>query len=190
MPIIQPKIIVPDNIYKEWLKGSVEIKGLAKDTATSRIVKHLDVVGDSASNENALRGAIAAGIFAAGIAACTCITVTYFRALNDKKVEEFKKALISYADAVQCQTLTINHIDKLIESLDRIKHVARRKLMIDFSIEDLTKLVDCLCYHTKTLAEANGFNYEESYTPEEKYDILLRLRKNLQSQKQLFNKTA
>ena len=193
MPIIQPNIVVPDNIYNDYLAGKVDILGLAKDADTSRIVKHLDTIPGTDDSE----GSGEAALVVAGIAALATlaiavagVTVHLVNKASQKKVEEFKLHLNAYITAVNEQSLTTEIIDNLIAAMDGLKKSTRKKICIQFSTDELASLVECLCNHTHTLAQANDVKFDDTYTEDEKTDILLRLRKNLIIQRDIFAKAA
>ena len=193
MPIIQPNIVVPDNIYNDYLAGKVDILGLAKDADTSRIVKHLDTIPGTDDSE----GSGEAALVAAGIAALATlaiavagVTVHLINKASQKKVEEFKLHLNAYITAVNEQSLTTEVIDNLIVAMDGLKKTTRKKICIQFSTDELSLLVECLCNHTHTLAQANDVEFDDNYTEDEQTDILLRLRKNLIIQRDIFAKAA
>ena len=193
MPIIQPNIVVPDNIYNDYLAGKVDILGLAKDADTSRIVKHLDTISGTDDSE----GSGEAALVAAGIAALATlaiavagVTVHLVNKASQKKVEAFKLNLNAYISAVNEQSLTTEVIDNLIVAMDGLKKSTRKKICIQFSTDELASLVECLCNHTHTLAQANDVEFDDNYTEDEQTDILLRLRKNLIIQRDIFAKAA
>lgn len=129
-----------------------------------------------------------------GILAVTTIiagvTIHYIDRANQKKVEEFKRCLIEYVSAANDLKLSAQIIDNLIKSMDKLKLLTRRKVRIQFSTDELSALIECLCNHTQTLAQANNLKVNDNYTKEEQKDILLRLRKNLVIQKDFFTKVA
>lgn len=193
MPIIQPNIVVPDNIYNDFIEGKVDIMGLAKDVDSHRIVKHLDTIPSKDDSEGSGDAAlIAAGIVAlATIAfAVAGITVQLVNRANQKIVDDFKLHLNAYIIAINEQSLTTEIIDDLIAAMDKLKRTTRKKVKIQFSTDELTSLVECLCKHTQTLAQANNIEIDNSYNEDEESDILLRLRKNLIIQREIFDQVA
>ena len=201
MQIIQPKIEVPDDIYDDYCAGKLNIMGLAKDADNNRVVKHLDTVSETdnfdddnnlvnADNaDNSLGEAVVVGVALAVVAIAT-ITIHSIGKIAKKKVEVFKTDLNNYIAAVNEQQLTAEIIDNLIVSMDKLKKSTRKKIRIEFSTDELAALIDCLCDHTKTLAHANNFYIDDSYTEEEQSDILLKLRKNLVIQRNIFAQAA
>ena len=184
MPVIQPKIIVPESIYKDFVLGNVEIKGLAKNIDNGRVVKHLDTL-ETDDDSNAGQVALAIGAIVAVTAIVAGVTVRLISKAKQKKVEKFKTCLNTYITAANEQTLTAEIIDNLIAAMDSLKHSTRKKVVVEFSTEELTALVECLCNHTQTIAQANNIEFVRDYTNEEKSDVLLRLRKNLIIQKEM-----
>lgn len=183
MPVIQPKIIVPESVYKDFVLGNVEIKGLAKNIDNGRVVKHLDTLEtDDDSNAGV---ALAIGAIVALTAIVAGVTVRLVSKAKQKKVEEFKACLNNYITAANEQTLTTEIIDNLIAAMDKLKRSTRKKVVVEFSTEELAALVECLCNHTQTIAQANNIEFIRDYTDEEKSDVLLRLRKNLIIQKEM-----
>ena len=86
--------------------------------------------------------------------------------------------------------MTTEIIDNLLSALDKLKGKLRKKIQIEFSSDELTALIDCLCNHTQTLADANNINIAFETTEEEKEDILLRFRNNLKKQRDIFELAA
>ena len=74
--------------------------------------------------------------------------------------------------------------------MDTLKGKLRKNIRVEFSSDELTALIDCLCNHTQTLAEANNINLKFEPTEEEKADILLRFRNNLIKQRDIFELAA
>lgn len=187
MPVIQKDIVIPDKIFGDYLKGNVDICGLAKNVDNGRIVKHLDAFDTNDENSNATIIATVAVITTVAITSATAWIVNI---ISKKKVTHFKEALNAYIFAVNEKQLTISIIDELIESLDKLKGKARKSITVEFSSAELTALIECLCNHTQTLADANNINLQFKTTDEEKQDILLRFRNNLVKQKEIFDLVA
>ena len=204
MPIVQTQIYVPPKIYAQWQLGQVKIMGLAKAIDTNQVVKHLDTVKkldsetqvaeasaqavaqNSKSNVNtgAVLGIVAVAAIIAGV------TIHYINKANQKKVEAFKRCLNDYVSAANDLKLSAEIIDNLIKSMDKLKLLTRRKVRIQFSTDELSALIECLCNHTQTLAQANNLNVSDTHTEEEQKDVLLKLRRNLVRQKAIFDKAA
>lgn len=204
MPIVQTQIYVPPKIYAQYQLGQVEIMGLAKATDTNQVVKHLDTVKKSESETQVAKASAQAvaqnsksngntGIVLGILAVTTIIagiTIHYINRANQKKVEEFKRCLNGYVSAANELKLTTEIIDNLIEAMDKLKLLTRRRVCIQFSTNELAALVECLCNHTQTLAQANNLKVSDTYTEQEQNDILLKLRRNLVRQKAIFDKVA
>ena len=187
MAVIQKDIVVPDNLLPGIMSGAIDIMGLAKNADNGRIVKHLDAF-DSSDNDSS----------AAAIAALATLAVTTVAAIgygvvswvNKTKVSHFKEALNDYVEAVNNKELTVEKINALVDALDKLKGKLRKNIRIEFSSDELSALIDCLCNHTQTLAEANNINLKFEPTEEEKADILLRFRNNLIKQRDIFELAA
>ena len=204
MPIVQTQIYVPPKIYAQWQLGQVKIMGLAKAIDTNQVVKHLDTVKKLDSETQVAEASAQAvaqnsksngntGIVLGVLAVTTILagfTIHYIHKASQKKVEEFKKRLNEYVSAANELKLTTEIIDNLIKSMDNLKLLTRRKVRIQFSTNELAALVECLCNHTQTLAQANKLKVSDTYTEQEEKDVLLRLRRNLLRQKAIFNKAA
>lgn len=188
MPIIQPKIIVPENVYKDYLNGNIEIKGLAKNINNGKIVKHLDTIDSKDSNTNKAI-AISVGV-ATLLVVAAGVTVHFFSKAKQKKVQAFKECLNAYIIAASEQTLSTNIIDNLVDAMDNLKYFTRKKVAVEFSTEELSALVECLCNHTQAIAQANNIKCVRKYTEEEKTDVLLKLRKNLIIQREMIHDVA
>lgn len=197
MHVIQPQIIVPDNIYKDFVAGKIDIMGLAKNVDNHQVVKHLDTLNnhlDTLNNNNSKSdtAAIAAGVVAIVALATlvTGITIKFVNKANQKKVDEFKRCLNNYIQAVNGQRLTIETIDELITAIDKLKRSVRKKIVVEFSTDELSALIECLCNHTKTLAQANNVKIDDNISSDETSDVIIRLRDNLVYQKQVFAQAA
>ena len=197
MHVIQPQIIVPDNIYKDFVAGKIDIMGLAKNVDNHQVVKHLKTLNnnlDTLNNNNSKSdtAAIAAGVVAIVALATlvTGITIKFVNKAKQKKVDEFKRCLNNYIQAVNEQRLTIETIDGLITAIDKLKRSVRKKIVVEFSTDELSALIECLCNHTKTLAQANNVKIDDNISSDETSDVIIRLRDNLVYQKQVFAQAA
>lgn len=140
--------------------------------------------GKSNVNTGAVLGIVAVAAIIAGV------TIHYINKANQKKVEAFKQCLNDYVSAANDLKLSAEIIDNLIKSMDKLKLLTRRKVRIQFSTDELSALIECLCNHTQTLAQANNLNVSDTYTEQEQKDVLLKLRRNLVRQKAIFDKAA
>ena len=197
MHVIQPQIIVPDNIYKDFVAGKIDIMGLAKNVDNHQVVKHLKTLNnhlDTLNNNNSKSdtAAIAAGVVAIVALATlvTGITIKFVNKAKQKKVDEFKRCLNNYIQAVNEQRLTIETIDELITAIDKLKRSVRKKIVVEFSTDELSALIECLCNQTKTLAQANNVKIDDNISSDETSDVIIRLRDNLVYQKQVFAQAA
>ncbi len=189
MPIIQPELLISDTDYSDYLLGKVEMKGLLRNVDNGQIVRHLDTV-DSDEESTADPVALAIGAIVAITAVVAGVTVRLISKAKRKKVEEFKRCLNTYITAVNEQALDTAIIDNLIAAMDKLKGKLRKKVVVEFSTYELTALIECLCNHTQTMAQANSIDCDDNYTDEEKTDVLLRLRSNLVFQKKMFQDAA
>ena len=186
MAVIQREIVVPDNLLPGILNGTINIMGLAKNVDNGRIVKHLETLDLDDSDSTA----IAAQLIAIGIAAVTGIGVGIYTLVKRSKVTHFKKALNTYIEAVNSKKLTVEIINELVDALDKLKGKLRKQIQVEFSSDELTALIMCLCNHTQTLADANNINMKFEPTEEEKSDMLLMFRNNLIKQRDIFELAA
>ena len=69
------------------------------------------------------------------------VTVLFISKAKQKKVEEFKECLNTYITAANKQTLTTKIIDNLIVAMDKLKRSTRKKVVVEFSTEELAALV-------------------------------------------------
>ena len=200
MHVIQPKIEVPDDIFERFKENKVTIMGLAKDVDNGRVVKHLDLSSESEPRDNSNSSAEAANESAdsnadgLALIVVLCVVATaaivgggiwIAQKLNQRKLNRFKMCLRDYVDAVNEQRLTIDHIEKLSKSMDAIKKKQKTKMKVEFSGDEIIALVECLCRHTQNMAEVNEYDIELLYTEEEQNDEFLRLRRNLDYQKEI-----
>lgn len=187
MAVIQKDIVVPDNLLPDIMSGAIDIMGLAKNADNGRIVKHLDAY-DSDNGDSAAGAVVALATVAA--AALTALGFGIANYINRNKVKHFKETLNAYVNAVNNKELNVEIINDLISALDKLKGKLRKSVQVQFSSEELTALIDCLCNHTKTLAEANNISFNPEPTEEEKADQLLWFRKNLIKQRDIFELAA
>lgn len=206
MAVIQPKIEIPDDIYANYLTGKVDIKGLAVDSASKQIVKHLSLADDDTENdaenselaeqssgENELHisdEAFGWGFIITAIAGiCTWIGVKIHKS-RQEKIENFKNCLYEYIKCVCNQSLTVGVIDDLINAIDSLKKSMRKKISIQLTTGDLTRFAELLCQHTQNLESLNNIAFFDDYTDNENKDFILKLRKNLVRQKAVFEQVA
>lgn len=187
MAVIQKDIVVPDNLLPGIMSGEIDIMGLAKDADNGRIVKHLDAY-DSNDSDSAVEAVAALAAVAA--AALTALGFGIVGLIHQNKVKRFKEAMNAYINAVNDKDLNVDTINNLINALDKLKGKLRNNIQVQFSSEELTALIECLCNHTKTLAEANNISFNFEQTEEEKADQLLWFRKNLIKQRDIFELAA
>lgn len=190
MAIVQAELHVPDDIYLEYVKGDVILRGLAKDADNGRIVKHIDLAKSSEGSNKALKTLAIGALVTAAIEGLILGGVWLHGKIQKKRAKNFERDLNNYIAAVNEQHLTEEDIDKLIKSFDALKKKGRDNLKVSFSTGELAALVDCLCNYTHDLAAANKVDLHVVYSNEEQADNLLRFRKDLTYQKQIFQKTA
>lgn len=188
MAVIQKDIVVPDNLVDRIMNGGIDIMGLAKNSDNGRVIKHLDAY--DSDNDNDSSEILGKALVVLTIAAFVGIGYGIYKLVHHFKVKHFKEALTAYVDAVNNKELTIDIINGLISALDKLKGRLRKKIVIGFSNEELTALIECLCNHTQTLADANNINLKCEPTEDEKNDVLLRLRNNLVKQRDIFELVA
>ena len=186
MSVIQKDVIVPDYLVSKIKSGEIKIMGLAKNSDNGQIVQHLDAYDSNGSNSTAKAG-LFIGI---GLAALAGIGYGIYTAVNDAKIKRFKESLNLYIKAVNNKSLTKEIIDNLLAALDNLKGKLRKNIQIEFSSNELTALIECLCNHTQTLADANNIKMKVEPTKEEETDILLRFRNNLVKQRSIFELAA
>jgi hypothetical protein len=186
MPIIQPKIVLSESLYKKYLDGEVKIMGLAKTPDTNRIVKHLDVISDG-SNATAVTVTLAVAAVTAAVAGITCFVVSR---QNKSKVEDFKIKLNEYITAVNNQNLTVEIIDNLIKAMEDLNKSTKKKISIELSKGELGDLMACLCNHSRTLAEANNVKMNINNFDNDRLLTMERLQNNLVFQRELFLKAS
>lgn len=187
MAVIQKDIVVPDYLLPKIMNGSVEITGLAKNVNNKQVVKHLATLDPDNKDSSA---ELVAMLVSLGIVAVAGIGAGIYGLISKAKVSRFKEALNEYIDAVNNKVLTIEIINNLVDALDKLKGKTRKTVQIQFSSDELTALIECLCNHTQTLANANNIKLTFETTESEKSDILLRLRNNLVKQRDIFELAA
>jgi len=183
MAVIQKDIVVPDSLLPGVMSGAIDIMGLAKNSDNGQIIKHLPAADSNDSDSSAVA---ATTLFALCLAATAAIGYGVYTIVNKAKVKHFKDALNTYVEAVNNKELTVEIIDNLVAALDKLKGKLRKRIQIEFSNDELSALVECLCNHTQTLADANSINLKYIPTEEEQSDILLRFHNNLVKQRSIF----
>ncbi len=168
MPVVNVNLLVDEKTYAGIQAGVLELCGMAKNVDNKRVAKHLPTVVDAAKEGAAKaidfirihkKGAlILGGILIVGGAAAG--TVGYFATRDKRKREkQFAKNLQIYLDAAKESKLTIEILDKLINSLDAISNDDPSKSVnLRISTLQFSDLIYSIFDYTMRLAEANNIN--------------------------------
>ncbi|HVI40910.1 MAG TPA: hypothetical protein VM577_09640 [Anaerovoracaceae bacterium] len=217
MSVIQPNLIIPPQfqiridagelsrdggVLRRTIDGTIalilkdgpapvkdveRIQSVAADT-----VKRIDI-GKLIKNH---KGAVTVGIIGLIVTIGTGIYLYVDKKKSDKVMEdtacnvsEFQTALSNYLKLAMGGKLRLIDIDRLIIALDKLENGPdREKNIIDFSAGELSTLVSCIIEYTRTLAEANSYELDDSYS--DKKCTFINLRHHLDAQKTIFENAS
>lgn len=194
MAIVQVALDVPDDIYREFLNGTIEIMGLAKDH-NHRIRKHIPAIIQAGKDgtKNAIevikehKGAaiLVGGLIAVGIGVATTITV-----LKQEKNKTNNKraitALNNYIEKARNGNINEDAINELIDVIDD-NTASGNNITIDEM--QLFDLVNCIYHYTLSLAKANNYNVKLSL-PKKHENCIINLTEYLNAQKSIIDNAS
>ena len=108
-------------------------------------------------------------------------------------VSAFEEALAEYLEALQSGGLDIDYINRLISALDAVGEDADSgTITIEFSMEQISALIDLVANYTHEVARANDIDLidSENSTVSPTAPQIVDLRRRLESQQQVFNEAA
>ena len=213
MSVIQPNLIIPTayqlrlDTGELWRNG-----GVLRKTVNGTIAHILKDGPVSSSNSKALantaesavksfniknlmknhKGLVITGIFVIVISIGTGVYLYVGKKRNDKsileasqKVTVFQSALSRYLKVAMSGEITIYDIDFLISALDALESGSPKdRIVLDFSAGELFDLINCIIGYTKSLATANFFELDDSFS--DNSCTVVNLRHHLNAQKNIF----
>ena len=206
MPVIQEAFFIPEDIATGLATGIYRRLGgvvrYAIGPNKGQIVKHLDPIKLPAADEAtgllakavkvvkenkklAVIGGIAVVVVGGG-------TAVYYGVKNHEPavVKDFRTALAEYVDAIRTGTMEKAKINKLMESLDKMKrHKNFDKFIIKLSAEDIDVLVNRIYEYTVELARNNNYDLADAELNGVSNPII-NLRHYLDIQKRIFDTAA
>lgn len=209
MKLAQVTLAVPDDIYADVMKGTLEIAGLVKDNKHI-IRKHLPRVADAVPKEKAVKKVKTANVMqvlknnkgiAIGIGTVAAIGAGAVYIIHSKKekkmvqveesVVDFQKALKNYLKATKCERLNSTVVDAL---LDALKEVEKSKIgdsvMLAIPASQLNQLINSIFDYTKRLAEANAVDLKINAPKRGNKNSISNLQSYLVIQKQIIEQVA
>lgn len=209
MKLAQVTLAVPDDIYADVMKGTLEIAGLVKDN-NHVIRKHLPRVADTVPKSEIVQKikkanilqvlknnkgvAIGIGIGAA-VGAGALYTVHSFKEKKIEKEEEnikdFQEALKAYLNTTKTGKLNCQVVDSLLVELEEIeKRRMGDSIVLSIPASQLNELINSIYDYTKRLSEANKIDVQVTAPRCGKKDGITNLQSYLEIQKQIFEKVA
>lgn len=203
MPIIQTSLYVEPDVYSKLVTNEYSRHGGIVRNKSGSIVSHLPDTDsperehqfdNRATTEDSDYSALIPWLVAALLAIATFGIYTYFSRKKAKQksqqiIHEFKDSLVSYLEQAKSGKLTPYSIDRLICALDDVESGIRKQtLSIDFSMEELIRLVWNIRAYTYGLANANSLKI---VTAQQSPSInpFTALHEQLNIQKSIFEKT-
>jgi hypothetical protein len=201
MPIVPIYLNIDERTYAAVKAGALELCGMAKDTDTKRVAKHIPAVADAAKEGASkaidfvrthkketflIGGIIVVGGTVAG-------TVSYVMHRKQCKLNEnFGNALQIYLDSARDGTLNLEILNNLINSIEAIENNTPKKdISLNIPVAQLSELIYCIFDYTVRMATANNFNAKAINCPKyfnKKTSDDLKYYLNIQ--KQIFEQAA
>ncbi len=194
MAIVQVALDVPDDIYREFLNGTIEIMGLAKDH-NHRIRKHIPAIIQAGKDgtKNAIEvikehkgtAILVGGLLAIGVGATTTIAVLK-QEKNKKQNKIIITALNNYIEKAKSGNISADVINELICVLNENN---TDKININIDEKQLFDLVNCIYHYTLSLAKANNYNVKLSL-PKKHENSIINLTEYLNAQKSIIDNAS
>lgn len=207
MPIIQVPLDVPEDVYRDVLKGKLEILGMAKD-AHHRVRKHIPrakVAKADKAPEIKKTGVLQVikdhkvGVIVVGVAAAVAGVGTYAyqswkenkREEAERRVEDFKKALQEYLNASRKGNLNTKVVDNLLKSIEELEEKKLGKdIELTIPAAQLAELINSIFTYTESLAKANEFKAKVKKPKSGTNGSIVSLKTYLEIQKQILESAA
>ncbi|MBQ7203988.1 MAG: hypothetical protein IJS03_08265 [Eubacterium sp.] len=194
MAIVQVALDVPDDIYREFLNGTIEIMGLAKDH-NHRIRKHIPSIIQAGKDgtktaievikEHKGTAILVGGLLAIGIGATTTIAVLK-QEKNKKQNKIIITALNNYIEKAKSGNISADVINELICVLNENN---TDNININIDEKQLFDLVNCIYHYTLSLAKANNYNVKLSL-PKKHENSIINLTEYLNAQKSIIDNAS
>jgi hypothetical protein len=210
MPVVQITYDVPLDIAKGLATGELKMLGTAAVRNSTGIAAHIREVsrtvseGEGAISASLVKSlkdpkvvAVGLGVVAVVAAAGGAAGWIASRRKGDAGapapvcVEAFNTSLSAYLTAVSNGSVDADVINSLIAALDALKEDAEDgKIAVEISIEQWDALVEVVADYTNELAEANSVELESLDKSEPTDSRVIDLRRYLDAQRQIFDKSA
>jgi len=212
MPVMQVTYDVPIAIAKGLVTGELNMLGTAAVRNGTGIFAHVKEISRTVGDgENAIGASIAKSlkdpkVVVIGLGVVALVAVgggvagwVAGRKLQDAKPEvpecvaRYNASLGAYLKAIGTGSLDVDIIVRLISDLDAVKEDSESgKVALEFSVEESEALVNLVADYTSKLAEANWVELSvlEATTAESADSPVIDLRRYLEAQRQIFDKSA
>ena len=206
MPIVQVPLDVPEEIYRDVLKGKLEILGMAKD-AHHKVRKHIPRAKiEKADKAPEIKNGVLQVIkdhkvvvVVVGVVAAVAGVGTYAyqnwkenkREETEKRIEDFRKALQEYLNASRTGNLNTKVVDDLLKSLDELEEKKLGKdIELTIPAAQLAELINSIFTYTESLAKANEFKAKVKKPKSGTNGSIVSLKSYLEIQKQILESVA
>jgi hypothetical protein len=212
MPVIQVTYDVPIALAKGLATGELKMLGTAAIRNRTGIAAHVKEISRTVGGgENAIGASIAKSlkdpkvvVIGLGVVAVAAVGGGVAgwvarRKQQDAKPEvpecvaRYNASLGAYLEAIGTGSLDADLIARLISDLDAVKEDSESgKIALEFSVEESEALVNLVADYTSKLAEANWVELSvfEATTAESADSPVIDLRRYLEGQRQIFDKSA
>jgi hypothetical protein len=209
MPVIQITYDVPIAIAKGLATGELKMLGTAAVRNATGIAAHVKEISRTVGDgDNPIGSSIAKSlkdpkvvVIGLGVVAVAAVGGGVAgwvarRKQQDAKPEvpecvaRYNASLGAYLEAIGSGSLDADLIVRLISDLDAVKEDS--KIALEFSIEESEALVNLVADYTSKFAEANSVELSvlEATTAESADSQVIDLRRYLEAQRQIFDKSA
>ena len=206
MPIVQVPLDVPEDVYRDVLKGKLEILGMAKD-AHHKVRKHIPRAKIQKADEASKikKGVVQVikdhkvGVIVVGVAAVAASVGTYFyqnwkekkKEEAEKRIEDFKKALQEYLNASRNGNLNMVVVDNLLKSIEELEEKkAGKDIELTIPAAQLAELIHSIFTYTESFAKANEFKAKVKKPKSGTNGSIVSLKTYLEIQKQILESAA
>ena len=212
MPAVQITYDVPIAIAKGLATGELNMLGTAAVRNGTGIFAHVKEISRTVGDgENPIGASIAKSlkdpkVVVIGLGVVALVAVgggvagwVAGRKLQDAKPEvpesvaRYNASLGAYLKAIGTGSLDADLIARLISDLDAVKEDSESgKIALEFSVQESEALVNLVADYTSKLAEANWVELcvLEATTAESADSPVIDLRRHLEAQRQIFDKSA
>lgn len=200
--LVPVQLDIPAEYVDGFLDGSLVItKAVVRAAKGGKIQKHIDLL-PAVKNEvvqllSNKKIRLAVGLTAAVIVVGGLITIIVKKA-NEKSDIEIPECVIRFQDLFRAylkeakkSDLSVDTINRLLETLDEVEATQNGTVTIDFSTEELTTLLMQIYEYTNKLVATTSVNTESLFAPTHNSGgNLLSLKQYLRLQKQIIESAA